>query len=535
MRRRLRASLIAFGVLFARFIYLQVVQHEHYHTLAEANRISIVPVVPNRGLIIDRNGVVLAHNYSAYTLEITPRRSHDVERDDRRARRRGRDRSRATAGASEAAGGEQELREPADPHAADRRGGGALRREPLPLPRRRDQGAPVPPLPARRGRLARDRLHRPHQRQRRRSASTSRRTRPTTRAPTTSARSGIERRYERELHGTTGFEQVEIDAGGRAVRTLSRTPPIVGQQPRAVARHQAAAGRRAGVRRPPRRAGRDRARDRRRARVRLQARLRPEPVRRRHRSAELGRRSTTRPTSRSSTARCAARIRRARPSSRSWRSAALELGQAHARATITDPGFFMLPAAHRFRDDKAGGHGMVDMHKSIVVSCDTYYYVLAQRPGHRRHPRASSSQFGFGAEDRHRHRGRDRPACCRRRNGSSAALRQQKWYVGDTISSASARATTLSRRCSSRTRPPRSPTTASCSGRTCVQARRGRQDRRARADRAAADARRLALQARAPRARAATRMVGVNKPKAPARARSRARSTRSAARPAPRR
>ena len=83
---------------------------------------------------------------------------------------------------------------------------------------------------------------------------------------------GVELSYERELHGTTGVEEVEVDAGGRAVRTLSRTPPIVGQQPAAVARHQAAGSGRAGVRRPPRRAGRDRARDRRHARVRVASR-----------------------------------------------------------------------------------------------------------------------------------------------------------------------------------------------------------------------------------------------------------------------
>ena len=64
--------LLAFLVLFLRFFYLQVIEHEHYQTLAEANRISIVPIVPNRGIIVDRNGVVLAHNYSAFTLEITP-------------------------------------------------------------------------------------------------------------------------------------------------------------------------------------------------------------------------------------------------------------------------------------------------------------------------------------------------------------------------------------------------------------------------------------------------------------------------------
>ena len=80
---------------------------------------------------------------------------------------------------------------------------------------------------------------------------------------------GIELSYERELHGTTGVEEVEVDAGGRAVRTLSRTRAGVGQQPHAVARHQAAAGGGGRVRRPPRRAGRDRSAQRRGARVRL--------------------------------------------------------------------------------------------------------------------------------------------------------------------------------------------------------------------------------------------------------------------------
>ena len=60
--------LVGFGLLLARFTWLQVFQQEYYHTLAEANRISMVPVVPNRGLILDRNGQVLAANYSAYTL-----------------------------------------------------------------------------------------------------------------------------------------------------------------------------------------------------------------------------------------------------------------------------------------------------------------------------------------------------------------------------------------------------------------------------------------------------------------------------------
>src|SRR5256885_1200027 len=73
------AVLTAFALLGVRFFYLQVVQHDVYQAKAEDNRISIVPVPPNRGLIVDRNGTVIARNYSAYTLEISPRRVKNVE------------------------------------------------------------------------------------------------------------------------------------------------------------------------------------------------------------------------------------------------------------------------------------------------------------------------------------------------------------------------------------------------------------------------------------------------------------------------
>ena len=67
------------GLLASRFYFLQVMQHEHYHTLAENNRMSIVPVVPNRGLILDRAGLVMANNFSAYTLEINPSKVANLE------------------------------------------------------------------------------------------------------------------------------------------------------------------------------------------------------------------------------------------------------------------------------------------------------------------------------------------------------------------------------------------------------------------------------------------------------------------------
>src|SRR3569832_308902 len=66
------AVLLCFGLLAGRFFYLQMSRYDYFQTLAESNRISLVPIVPNRGLILDRNGVILANNFYVYTLEVTP-------------------------------------------------------------------------------------------------------------------------------------------------------------------------------------------------------------------------------------------------------------------------------------------------------------------------------------------------------------------------------------------------------------------------------------------------------------------------------
>ena len=71
--------LLCFGLLICRLLYLQIWRHDDLRAAAENNRTSVVPIVPNRGLILDRNGIVLASNYSAYTLEITPSKSGPLE------------------------------------------------------------------------------------------------------------------------------------------------------------------------------------------------------------------------------------------------------------------------------------------------------------------------------------------------------------------------------------------------------------------------------------------------------------------------
>jgi len=70
--------LTAFSLLAARLFWLQVVKHDELHQKAEAQRTALVPVTANRGLIRDRHGIVIAENFSAYTLEINPRRVEDV-------------------------------------------------------------------------------------------------------------------------------------------------------------------------------------------------------------------------------------------------------------------------------------------------------------------------------------------------------------------------------------------------------------------------------------------------------------------------
>src|SRR5574344_1459624 len=73
------AVLMLFGVLIFRLFVLQVVRHDTFAQRAESNRTAVMPIVPNRGQILDRNGIVLATNYSAYTLEITRSKVPDLE------------------------------------------------------------------------------------------------------------------------------------------------------------------------------------------------------------------------------------------------------------------------------------------------------------------------------------------------------------------------------------------------------------------------------------------------------------------------
>ena len=114
--------------------------------------------------------------------------------------------------------------------------------------------------------------------------------------------------------------------------------------------------------------------------------------------------------------------------------AALTTGKRSATATIFDPGYFWF-GGHKFNDDKKGGHGSVDMMKSIVASCDTYYYSLANEMGIDLISRFMS-QFGFGERtgiDLHGESAGVLPSQEWKRKRFKKR-EMQKWYAGETVS-----------------------------------------------------------------------------------------------------
>src|SRR5687768_14774020 len=221
------AMLAAFCILLGRFFVLQVVQHDHYRSKAEDNRISIVPIAPNRGLIIDRNGVVVARNYSGYTLEIFPRRVRSVEASidelSELIEITPRDRARFKRLTVETRNPESlPIRTRLSDEEVAKFAANRFRYEGVEIKARLfrqypygDVGSHVIGYMGRINQADQQRLEEEGVDANYRGSDYI-------------GKSGVEASYERELHGTTGFEQVEIDAAGRGIRTLSRTPAVSG-------------------------------------------------------------------------------------------------------------------------------------------------------------------------------------------------------------------------------------------------------------------------------------------------------------------
>lgn len=424
--------LLCFTILIGRFVYLQLVQHDYYKTRAEDNRISLVPVTPNRGVIVDRNGTVLARNYSAFTLEITPSKVDDLE---------------ATIDA---------LGEFVEIQPKDRKRFKKLREESktfesLPI-RTRLTDVEVARFAANRYRFpgveVKARLFRQYPlgatashalgyigRINDRDIDTIERNEQTANYKGTDhiGKTGIEQKYEFHLHGETGYEQIEVDAGGRAVRSLSRVPPVPGNNLTLTidAKLQEITEKVFG--------------DRRGALVAIEPstggilalvstptydpNLFVDGIR----SDDWDELNTSPDKPMVNRA-----LNGAYPPGSTFKPfmalAGLELGKRTPQQAISDPGFFNF-GGHTFMDDKKGGHGIVDMYKSIVQSCNTYYFGLANDLGIDNIARFMGP-FGFGSRTGVDIEGESEgvlpsPEWKKRR---FKRPEQQKWFAGETIS-----------------------------------------------------------------------------------------------------
>jgi penicillin-binding protein 2 len=441
-RVRVAAALLfvflAFAVLVLRFVQLQVLRHDNYAAQAEENSVSVVPIAPNRGLIVDRKGVVLARNYSAYTLEITPARVADVEATiDALAQVieiQARDRKHFRKILDESKGIDSvPIRTRLSDEEVARFAAQQYRFPGVEIRARLFRQYPLGELASHVigyiGRISQKDIDRLADLEDKEGSDLLSNYQGTDYI----GKEGLEKRYEEDLHGVTGYEKVEVSAGGRAMRTLSRTAPIpgnnlilsldVGLQQIAeqafgdrtgalVAIEPATGDVLAFVSKPT-----------------YDPNLFVEGIDSQNWDAlntspdkPLLNRPLTGAYPPGSTIKPFLAL------------AALENGKRTTQWGFNDPGFFMF-AGHRFRDDKEGGHGYVDMYRSIVQSCDTYYYMLANDMGI---DLISSflKPFGFGQIteiDLDGERSGVLPSVEWKRHAYHKP-EEQRWYAGDTVS-----------------------------------------------------------------------------------------------------
>jgi penicillin-binding protein 2 len=364
------------ATLLARAFYLQIGQHDYFIERAESNRISQVPTPPNRGLILDRKERILAENYSAYTLELTRAQTDDLE-------------------ATLAEVGRLIEITPGQLRRFRRLLAESHEFETVPLKNKlTDEEVAI--LATNRYRLpgveVKARLFRNYQagpsmahvvgfigrindRDLKRLRADGRE--EDYRGSAHIGKTGLEQSYERLLHGRTGFDQMEIDSSGRAVRILSRIPPVPGKDLRlyldldlqAVA-EQAFGDYLGGVVALDPNTG---------GVLALVSKPGFDP----NLFVDGIDPDTWKSLNESPERPMVNRVLRGiYPPGSTIKPlmalAGLELGVRKPSDRIADPGYYSLPnSSHQFRDWKRGGHGSVDLRRSISQSCDIYYYKLA--------------------------------------------------------------------------------------------------------------------------------------------------------------
>ncbi len=428
------AVIVAFTLIWARAYYLQVVQHENLSEQAERNRTAVVPVVPMRGEVEDRNGEILASNYSAYTLEITPSKVPDLEAVlselEPLVTISTRDRRRFNKLLSETKAFEAiPIRTLLSDEEVARF---AAQRWRFPGVEIRARFFRNYPLGATASHLV-GYIGRINQHEQDEIESWPDEERANYRGTGHIGKLGIEQFYEKELHGETGIERIETSAGGRAVRILDSRPARPGRTIELTidAKLQQMTEQLFG--------------DRRGALVAIDPRngevlaFVSAPTFDPNSFVEGIDVESWRALADSPDKPLLNRAIRGRyPPGSTYKPfmglAALELGKRSPQATTYDPGYWIF-GDNKFRSHGDEGLGNVDLRTSIVKSSNTYYYALANDLGvDAIHD--FMAPFGFGqitGIDLHGEQSGILPSQAWKRAAYKRAD-QQRWYAGETIS-----------------------------------------------------------------------------------------------------
>ncbi|MEG7525200.1 MAG: penicillin-binding protein 2, partial [Chromatiales bacterium] len=411
-------------LLLTRLLYLQVLNHEHFTTLSQDNRVKLEPRPPTRGLIYDSHGTILAQNLPAYSLDITPEKTPDIEttiqalseiipinEDDRKRFKRLRQQRRRfdSIPIRVRLSDEEVARFAVNQHRFPGVDVQAKLLRDYPL---QEQTAHVLGYV---GRINKQELQ---------QIDTSNYS-----GTTHIGKNGVEKTYETQLHGSVGLQQVEVNAKGRVLRVLETQPPQPGEnlhlfldmdlQATALEALKDYSGavaaidtRTGGVLALVSKPGYD-------------PNLFVEGISSKAYTAL--RDSLDKPLFNRA-------IRGQYPPGSTIKPfiglAGLETGVVSFNQQTYCPGFYQLPGhEHKYRDWKKTGHGQMAMEDAIIQSCDVYYYELARTLGiDRLHDFLTT--IGFGSRSGIDLTG-ERSGLLPSREWKRKA-RREPWYPGET-------------------------------------------------------------------------------------------------------
>ena len=384
------AVLVLMLFILSGIFYLQVVQHDHFTTLSQSNRVKIVPIAPTRGLIFSRDKVLLADNRSSFSLELTPEHIPDLDATiaglrkiitiDDASVQRFKERMRKNRRFEEIP-----LRFNLSDEEVARVSVNLHRFPGVEVEARLNRYYPLGEILAHTvgyvGMIDENEL--------------AELDKSNYSATSHIGKIGVEKAYEKQLHGQVGYQQVEVNAQGRVIRVLDRTPPVPGEniyltldvslQNLAV---QALEGKRGAIVAMDPRNGAILA-------MVSSPSYDPNPfvngIDVKSYNALLGSKDTP----------LLNRVLQGKypPGSTIKPFMAFTALQDGVRSVADEtwcPGWYKLKgSSHEYRDWKRGGHGHTDMHKAIAQSCDVYFYDLANDLGIDRIDQGLA-QFGFG-------------------------------------------------------------------------------------------------------------------------------------------